>query len=156
MCHQQISLALLTLLTLAGGASAEYEVRGGDGPWLDIRPDETESDALLRLGCHGYGLIDTHIGAIFDIGEGGYEAVSVTLSAGALTARVRGLSIYSEDSELTGGSELLTALMAGDDAFSVLTSGMEITLQGARDKEERFTLDAETTDALKAFIEKCR
>jgi hypothetical protein len=155
MFQKQFSLALLIILTLAGSASAGFEVRSGDGPWLDIRPDETESDALLRLGCHGYGLIDAHIGGIFDIGEGGHEAVSVTLSAGALTAKVRGLSIYSEDSELTGGSELLTALMAGDDAFAVLTSGMEITLQGARDKDERFTLGAEATAELKAFIEKC-
>jgi hypothetical protein len=156
MFHKQIGVALLILLPLAGIASAGFDVRGGEGPWLDIRPDETESDALLRLGCHGYGLIDAHIGGIFDIGEGGHEAVSVTLSAGALTAKVRGLSIFSEDSELTGGVELLTALMAGDDAFAVLTSGKEITLQGARDKDERFTLDAETTEALKAFIEKCR
>ena len=156
MIHKQIGMALLMLPPLIGGAGAGFEVRSGEGPWIDIRPDETESDALLRLGCHGYGLIDTHIGGIFDIGEGGHEAVSVTLSSGALTAMVRGLSIYSEDSELTGGTELLTALMAGDDAFAVLTSGKEITLQGARDKDERFTLGAETTAELKVFIEKCR
>jgi hypothetical protein len=156
MFHKQIGLALLLLLPLIGGANADFEVRSGDGPWLDIRPDETESDALLRLGCHGYGLIDTHIGGIFDIGEGQHEAVSVTLSAGALTAKVRGLSIPSEDSELTGGIELLTALMAGDEAFAVLTSGKEITLTGGREKEERFTLGAEATAELKAYIEKCR
>jgi hypothetical protein len=155
MFRKRVGLALLMLLPLAGGASAGFDVRGGEGPWIDIRPDETESDAVLRLGCHGFGLIDTHIGAIFDIGEGEHEAVSVTLSAGTLTARVRGLSIYSEDSELTGGIELLTALMAGDDAFAVLTSGKEITLKGGREKEERFELGAETTAALKAFIEKC-
>ena len=155
MFHIRAFLTSLALLPLAGGASAGYDVRTGEGSWIDIRSDETESEALLRLGCKSYGLIDTHLGGAFDIGEGGYEAVTVTLSSGALKAKVQGVSIYSEDSELTGGTELLTALFSSDDAFAVLTSGREITLLGGRDKTDNFTLGVETTAELKAFLEKC-
>ncbi len=155
MSYKQAGLAVLMLLPLASAASAGFDVTNRAGTWLDIRPDETESDALLRLGCHGFGLIDTHFGATFDIGKGEHEAVSVTLTSGKLMARMKGLSIQSEDSELTGGIELLTALMAGDEAFAVLTSGKEITLKGGRSKAERFTLGKETTAALKAFLKKC-
>jgi hypothetical protein len=155
MSYKQAGLAILMLLPLASAASAGFDATTGAGTWLDIRSDESESDALLRLGCHGSGLIDTHIGATFDIGKGGHEAVSVTLTSGKLTARLAGLSIESEDSELTGGIELLTALMANDDAFSVLASGKEITLKGGRSKAERFSLGPKTTSALKAFLKKC-
>jgi hypothetical protein len=155
MSCKQASLALLVMLPLASDANAGFDVVNREAAWLDIRPDETESDALLRLGCHGFGLIDTHFGATFDIGKGEHEAISVTLTSGKLTARVKGLSIQSEDSELTGGVELLTALMAGDDAFAVLTSGKEITLKGGRGKSERFTLGKDATAALNAFLAKC-
>jgi hypothetical protein len=155
MLHKRVGLALLTLLPLANGAIAGFDAHGGAGSWLEIRSDEPESDALLRLGCKGFGLIDTHLGGVADIGKGGHEAVSVTLSSGKLTARVQGASISSEDSELTGGIELLTALMPDDKAFSVLTSGKEIKLQVGSGKAENFTLGAKTTAALKAFLKKC-
>ena len=155
MSYKQAGVALLVLLPLASAASAGFDATNRAGTWLDVRSDESESDALLRLGCHGFGLIDAHLGATFDIGKGGHEAVSLTLTSGKLTARVKGLSIESEDSELTGGIELLTALMANDEAFAVLTSGKEIILQSGRSKAERFTLGKETTAALKAFLKKC-
>ncbi|MDO8353325.1 MAG: hypothetical protein Q7T14_07665 [Aestuariivirga sp.] len=144
------------LLPFAGEASADFEVDGGEGSWIAIRgPIEDEGDALIRLGCKGSGLIDTHLGGMFGIGEGKHEAASVILSSGALTARVQGVSIWSEDFEMTGGTELLTALFSNDNAFRVLTSGREITLLGGIEKAERFELGAEATAELKAFIEKC-
>ena len=156
MILKRSGLALLILLPFAGEASADFEVHSGEGSWIAIRgPDEDESDALLRLGCKGSGLIDTHLGGIFGIGEGKHEAASVILSSGALTARVQGVSIWTEDSEMTGGNELLAGLFSNDDAFRVLTSGKEITLLGGSENVERFELGAEATAELKAFIEKC-
>ena len=81
--------------------------------------------------------------------------MTAKLSAGKLSAEVKGMSIESSDAEMTGGIELLTALRAGDDLFEVLTSGKEITLTSGAQKPERFKLDADTTAALKAFLEKC-
>lgn len=157
MFHKRGGLALLMLLPFAGGASADFEVYSGAGSWIQIRaPTEDESDALLRLGCiGGYGPIDIHLGAIFGVGRGKHEAVSVILSSGALTARVQGVSVQSEYFEMTGGTELLTALFAKDDAFGVLTSAKEITLLGGTESVERFELGAEATAALKAFLETC-
>jgi hypothetical protein len=155
MLYKQSGLALLMLLALAGGAEAGLEAHTGKGSWIDIRgPVEEEGDALLRLRCRGFGLIDTHLGGAVGIGKGEHEAVTVTLSSGGLKAEVKGLSIFTEDSEMTGGTELLTALMPNHDAFGVLTSGKEIELKSP-DKTERFTLGPKPTAALKAFLKKC-
>ena len=77
MILKRSGLALLILLPFSGEASADFEVHGGEGSWIAIRgPFEDESDALLRLGCKGSGLIDTHLGGIFGIGEGKHEAAA--------------------------------------------------------------------------------
>jgi hypothetical protein len=156
MFHKLIGLIFLAMLTLASGASAAYEAHSGAGSWIDIRePVDQEGDALLHLGCGELGLVDVHLGGVFTMGKGEHEAVSAALSAGKLTARVKGLSIETADVEMTGGIELLTALRSDDALFAVLTSGKEITLKGGSEKAERFTLDAKTTAALKAFLKTC-
>jgi hypothetical protein len=154
MSRKQYGLALLLMALMAGRAGAEsYVAHSGRGWQFEIRLDEVEADTLMSLACGGI-VVDTHFGAIFGIGKGEYEAVSATLAAGTLTATLKGVSIWSVDSEMTGGIELLTALRPDSDAFGVLTSGKEIEIASGG-KTERFTLGAKPTAALKAFLEKC-
>ena len=117
-------------------------------------PVENEGDTLLQLSCGPVGFVDVHLGGVFTIGKGEYEAASATLSAGKLTAQVKGLSIQTSDFEMTGGIELVTALRSNDDLFAVLTSGEEIALAGS-ERPEKFKLTADVTKALKTFLEKC-
>ncbi len=155
MFYKQAGLSILAILALASTASAEYEANSSDGSWIEIRePVENEGDTLLQLSCGPVGFVDVHLGGVFAIGKGGYEAVSATLSAGKMTAQVKGLSIQTSDFEMTGGIELVTALRSNDDLFAVLTSGEEIALAGS-ERPERFKLTADVTKALKSFLEKC-
>jgi hypothetical protein len=142
-------------MAFADSASAEYEANTSDGSWMEIRePVENEGDTLLQLSCGPIGFVDVHLGGVFAIGKGEHEAVSATLSAGKLTAQVKGLSIETSDAEMTGGIELITALRSNDPLFAVLTSGQEISLQGS-ERPERFTLSADVTKALKTFLAAC-
>lgn len=154
MLYRKIGFAMALTVASIGVAQAGYVANDGAGTWLDIRSDEPESDKLLGLGCGAPGLVDVHLGGEFGIGKGGHEAVSVKLSAGKQSAEVKGLSIATADSEMTGGIELLTALAPGDKAFGILTSGRELGLQHDG-KSEKFTLGKAATDALKAFLKGC-
>ncbi len=155
MFYKQAGLSLLVALTFAGSAKADYEANSSEGSWIEIRePVENEGDTMLQLTCGPIGFVDVHLGGVFAIGKGEHEAVSATLSAGKLTATVKGLSIETSDFEMTGGIELLTALRSNDPLFAVLTSGQEISLQGS-ERPERFTLSADVTKALKTFLAAC-
>lgn len=155
MVYKQAGLSLLVALTFAGSAKADYEANSSEGSWIEIRePVENEGDTMLQLTCGPIGFVDVHLGGVFAIGKGEHEAVSATLSAGKLTAQVKGLSIETSDFEMTGGIELLTALRSNDPLFAVLTSGQEISLQGS-ERPERFTLSADVTKALKTFLAAC-
>ena len=156
MFYKLAGLSLLAILALVSNANAAYEANSSEGAWIEIRePVENEGDTILQLSCGPIGFVDVHLGGVFGIGMGKYEAVSATLSAGTITASVKGLSIETSDVEMTGGIELLTALRSNDTLFAVLTSGKEITLKGGTEKEERFTLEAKVTEALKTFLGTC-
>jgi hypothetical protein len=123
---------------------------------FEIRSDETESDTLLRAACIWGGRIDIRFGATYGIGKGRREAVSAKISAGKTAAKLKGVSVDSPDSELTGGTELLTSLPFDDPAFAILTQSGPVTIEAAGIKADRFTLGPEATTALKAFLAKCK
>ena len=152
------------LATLAAAAFAfpalakaeEYTVNDGTAGLFEIRPDETESDALLRAACFAHGFVDLRFGAYFGVGDGKLEPVTVKLSAGKMTAGLKGVSVESPDAEMTGGTELLTSVSGASAALSILSQDGMVSVQFSGGRKERFELGRETTEAFKAFLEKCR
>lgn len=155
---KSVSAALvLAALALPASASAEeYFTNAGTAGLFEIRPDETESDALLRAACVAHGSVDVRFGAYFGVGGGKLEPVSVKLTAGKKTAELKGVSVESQDAEMTGGTELLTSVPGGSAALSILSQGGPVSVQFAGGRKDRFELGRETADAFKAFLETCR
>lgn len=156
MSYKQTGLSILAILALAGAANAEYEANSSSANWIEVRePVENEGDTILQFSCGPIGFVDVHLGGVFGMGKGEYEAITVTVSADKQSASVKGVSIETSDVEMTGGVELLTALRSNDALFGVLTSGKEVTLQAVGGTAEKFTLTAGVTKALKAFLGTC-
>lgn len=149
-----LAVAVLVFPSLA--QAEEYFINAGTAGLFEIRPDETESDALLRAACVAHGYVDLRFGAYFGVGEGKLEPVSVKLSAGKMTAGLKGVSVESQDAEMTGGTELLTSVPIGSAALSILTQGGTVSVEFAGGRKDRFELGEETSDAFKAFLETCR
>ncbi len=156
MFYKQTAISILAILALNASASAEYEANTSSANWIELRePVENEGDTILQLSCGPIGFVDVHLGGVFGMGKGEYEAITVTVSAEKQSVSVKGLSIETSDVEMTGGIELLTALRSNNALFGVLTSGKEITLQAVGGTAEKFTLTSGVTKALKEFLGTC-
>lgn len=150
------ALAISALAFPAAALAEEYTANTGTADLFEIRSDETESDAILRAACAAHGFVDLRFGAYFGVGEGKLEPVSVKLSAGKMTAELKGVSVESPDAEMTGGTELLTSVPGSSAALSILSQGGLVSAQFAGGRKDRFELGRGAADAFKAFLEKCR
>lgn len=131
-----IGLAALALVLASSAASAGEvwslhpdERRGG--LVLSAMPGESESDTDLWIACRKDGRMEVGAGANGEIGTGKGEKVSVTFSSGDKTAKLSGASRESANFQMTGGTELFTAIKRDDPLFEVLSTGKPLKLNGA-------------------------
>ncbi len=118
---RMISAALLLTLPVAA-AAAKTSWSVANMPFLEARSSEPESDADLRAFCFD-GLVAIRIGGSIGVGKGGGEPVSVKIEGEGKSARVQGVSMNTPDSEMTGGTELVTDLRLDSPAAEILFSG---------------------------------
>lgn len=151
-------VAAVLCLIAAGpaiAAKAQYTASGRTLHGLDIRSDAPETDALLIVTCVAPGTLDVRIGGELPLGDGEHKPASVTLSDGALSVKVDGVSVRSPDQEMTGGVMLLTSLDPKGKAWRILISGKPIEIRTGSGTNEKISLGKSVTDALKALAGKC-
>ena len=135
-------------------ADAHYSATVGEVQQMVIRSDEYEGDAFLRATCTGGGIVELRLGAEFDVGQGRGEPVTLSLQSKGKKVRIHGRSFPSADSQMTGGSELLSSFSTKDEIFVVLLSGAPIRLSGSIPKEGAINFGPKATAALASFL-KC-
>jgi hypothetical protein len=148
-------LALAALAATAAPAFAKITWGGKARPYLEARPSAEDSDATVRASCAFDGLLSLRLGADIGVGDGKGEAVSVKIESGGKSAKVQGLSRFSPDSEMTGGTELATDLPLNDPAIEILFSGKPVTLITA-DQKKHPLVDADGAGATKKFLKQCQ
>lgn len=89
-----------------------------------------EADTEFWALCIGGGQAEIGVGANSIVGKGAGEKVALTLKSGAQTATIAGTSRNSENSEMTGGTELHTQVKIDDPLFAVLATGKPVTVTG--------------------------
>ena len=150
-------LLLVFLSTTGTGLAEEIEWSISTVPYLEARSTETESDASLRAFCTPGNRVILRFGAPASpgfMGEGGGEALSVTLESAGKTAPATGVSKQSVDSELTGGVELVTDISLDDPLFEVLSTGKPVTMVKTDGKKEVLT-EGEGSAKVKEFVKSC-
>lgn len=147
-----------SLLVVGQGAQAEeYSAHTGQSIALEVRhtDPETESDALINATCIASNMIDIRIGGEFGFGKGEGEPTKLTLAAGTLSARIKGVSVESPDREMTGGSMLLTSVEPNGKTMKILTSGKPIVFKPPDGTSHKVSLGKTATDIVKTFIKDC-
>jgi hypothetical protein len=150
---RMISAALLLAAPVAA-ADAKTVWSVENKPFLEARSSEPESDADLRATCFD-GLVTIRIGGSIGVGKGGGEPVSVKIESEGKSARVQGVSMNTPDSEMTGGSELVTDLRLESPAAEILFSGKAVKIV-ASDHKTHTLFDADQAGTVKKFLKQCR
>ncbi len=152
-----VNAALVALLLVAAAAPAHAKMswRTFNRPSLEIRPGEEESDATVRASCAFAGLIILRLGGQYNVGEGKGEQVSVTIESGGKSSKIRGVSRYSPDSEMTGGTELVTEMPLEDPALDILFGSKPATIV-TPDQKRHPLADGDSAGAGKKFLKQCR
>lgn len=101
------------------GSAAEIIWSSGDRFSLEGRYDESESDTVIRAVWLSRRAIEVKLGAGDIVGKGKGEKVRLVFKSGNATAVVNGVSKPSVDSEMTGGTELVTQIPPDDPLFTV-------------------------------------
>ncbi|WP_424362346.1 hypothetical protein [Methylocystis parvus] len=148
-------IATASLALCAAPAFAKTSWGGKPRPYLEARSNEDEADATVRASCAFDGLMTLRLGADIQVGEGKGEAVTVKIESGDKSAKVHGLSRSSPDSEMTGGTELVTDLPLNDPAIDILFSGKAVTIV-TPDQKKHTLVDADSAGATKKFLKQCR
>ena len=139
--------------TATAAAALEWTV--STGPYLEARSTEHESDASLRAICRNAATVELRVGAQEQVGKGEGEKVALTFKSDGREAVVRGLSKWSDDSEMTGGTELVTEVKTSDPLFSVLQTGKAVRLSGSLAKPAIWEAKG-MAPSVKKFLERCR
>jgi hypothetical protein len=125
-------------------------------PYLVARSTESESDASLRALCRYSESIELRLGAEDGgVGEGKGEKVNLHLESQGKTATLEGVSRRSEDSEMTGGTELVTEVRADAPVFAVLQTGKPVKLSGSLPKPVVWSPQG-MASAVKTFLKACK
>lgn len=153
-CYKLIGTVSLILIEICSPAYAKMSWRSASRPYVEVRSGEEESDAVLRASCGFERLITIRLGAEHRIGEGKGETVTVTIESDGKSAKLRGISKNSPDSEMTGGIELLTEIALEDPAVDILFSGKPVTITMPNQKRDRL-LDADAGRIGRKFLKQC-
>jgi hypothetical protein len=134
---------------------AEIKWSNGARPYLEARSTEEESDASLRAICRNSQTIELRAGANEQVGEGDGKAVTLEFQSDGKKATLTGISKFSEDSEMTGGTELVTEVKDNDPIFSVLQTGKPVTITGFNDKKPVVWAAKGMKSAVAKFLKAC-
>ncbi len=148
-----ISAALLLGLPVAA-AEAKTSWGVSKMPFLEAGSSEPESDADLRAICFG-GLVTIRIGGSIGVGKGDGEPVSVKIEGEGKSATLHGVSMNTPDSEMTGGTELVTDLHLDSPAAEILFSGKAVKIV-TPDHKTHTLFDADPAGAVKKFVKQCK
>lgn len=153
----KVGLIGICLVAASQSVLAEDEFEASSDKFLmfEIRTTQPENDALLDATCLASNMIDIRFGGGFDFGKGKYEPVSLKLSDGTLSSRIKGISVLSPDHEMTGGSMLLTALDPKGKEMQILASGKPIEFRPSSGAPGKVTLGKTVTAAVKTFVKNC-
>lgn len=149
-----IAITVAAFLGAVPPVSAKSSWSTASHPSLDVRPSGEDVDALIRASCAFDGLMILRVGAEFQVGQGKGEPVSVTIESGGKSSKLQGVSRWSPDSEMTGGTELVTELPLHDPALDILFSGKPVTMI-TQDQKKHQLLDADRGGVGKKFLKQC-
>lgn len=150
------AVALSSLLLAATPASAvDQIVTAGTKASIEIMPNESEVDRTLEAICLGAGRIELRIGAELQIGKGGFDPVTVKISAGKASASLSGTSVKSPNFEMTGGSELLTVVETSNRALALLVEDKGSAVLEWNKKRATVAFDGAARRKLAAFVKTC-
>lgn len=153
-CLRASACAALLMCAAAPARAETYRATVSSRTGLVIRSNEPESDALLRAKCASGGKVALRFGGDLQFGDGEGGAVEARLVSGRRTQTLRGVSRWSEDSEMTGGTELVATLAPSDAALGLLAAGGAIKVSGGRTRSA-ITLDAATAARLRNYLQSC-
>jgi hypothetical protein len=142
------------LLLAAGSAAAKTKWTAATSPSLYAASDEDESDRSLYAVCPIRGIVELYVGANEQVGKGENEAVKLRVESDGKSATLSGFSRWSYNSEMTGGTELVTRVEADHEFFKVLSSGKPIKLTGSLRKPVTWNHPG-MADAVKKFMKDC-
>jgi hypothetical protein len=147
--------ALLGLASPVYAGTDELDWTARNAFFLEARVRAEESDASLRLFCKSPDVIEVRIGAEEMVGKGKGEEVALKLKAGGTQADLTGVSEPSEDSEMTGGTELVTRLAPDDPLFTVLRAGKDVAVTGGGSRGATWSAKGMKA-AVDKFLGKCK
>lgn len=128
-----IACGLAASLCSPAGAkdSLRWTLDKKDGqPNLTGMSTEEEADTEFWALCKGGGQAEIGVGANSIVGKGDGATVSLTLKSADRAATLKGNSRNSENSEMTGGTELHAQVKLDDPLFAVLATGKPVTVAG--------------------------
>lgn len=150
----RIAIVIVSLFGVVSPTIAKSSWHMINRPSLEVRPSGEEVDASMRASCIFSGLILLRIGAENHLGEGKGEGVSVTIESGGKSAKLRGISRFSPESEMTGGRELVTEVPLNDPVLEILFSGKLVTMI-TQDQKKHQLLDVDNGGVGKKFLKQC-
>lgn len=143
------------LLLVSTQALAATKWTAGTSPSLSVMSDESEADRSLYAVCPIRGIVELFVGAQEQVGKGEGEAVKLRVESDGKSATLSGVSRRSFNSEMTGGTELVTrVILPDDDFFNVLSSGKPVKLSGSLAKPVTWNHKG-MADAVKKFVKDC-
>lgn len=153
--HRKSLVRAATLLVLSAPALAATKWTAGTMPSLYVMSDEPESDHLLFAVCPIRGVFEVFVGAQEQVGKGAGEAVRLRFESDGKQAVLNGVSRRSHNSEMTGGTELVTRLIPpNDDFFKVLATGKPVKVSGSLAKPVTWNHKG-MAEAVKKFMKDC-
>jgi hypothetical protein len=147
-------IAPLMLALIAAPAAAKTKWTAATSPSLYAASDEPESDHSLYAVCPIRGIVELFVGADEQVGKGENDAVKLRFESDGKSATLSGISRKSFNSEMTGGTELVTRVETNHDVFKVLSSGKPIKLTGSLSKPVTWNHPG-MADAVKKFMKDC-
>jgi hypothetical protein len=155
MRHLATAAVLLGMISPAHAGTDELDWTARNAFYLEARVKAEESDASLRLLCKSPEIIEVRIGAEEMVGKGKGEEVALKLKSGGKQAELSGVSEPSEDSGMTGGTELVTRLVPDDPLFAVLRAGKDVAVTGGGSRGATWSAKGMKA-AVDKFLGKCK
>ena len=147
-------VAAAVALTFSAPAVAKTKWTAQTSPSLYAMSDEDESDHSFYAVCPIRGIVELYVGANEHVGKGENDAVKLRFESDGKSATLSGISRWSFNSEMTGGTELVTRVETNHDVFKVLSTGKPIKLTGSLSKPVTWNHPG-MADAVKKFMKDC-